>query len=415
MKRLLFSILILILLLWIAYHVLMTWRGITLYQVDFSKRNLLRAIQVTPSYSDPYYRLGLFYQWEIQEIDAKESLKYLLMAIERNPLEQEYWLNLAKIYKSLGERSASEKALKNAILLFPTGYQGRWVSGNLFLQEGAIEKALPHFSYILIHYSNQSPLVYDVLVRAINDPEYLLDQIVPKDPFSFRQFLFYLYERGDKEWVQKAWEKKESFGFKADRKTTLQYVDFLIAQREINKAFQVWKEKLHEEGGALPADHNLITNGGFEKEEILGGGFDWKIEKVSGAEISFDLSTAFEGKRSLRIVFNGKENVNFHHVYQFVPLKPNTEYLLKAHMKTKAITTKSGLKMEVVGIGSPFYKASESLVGDHLWEELEIHFQTPPQLKGGIVRVRREKTDKFDRFIGGTVWIDQVRLLEKLK
>jgi len=413
MKRLLFSILILILLLFVGYHVLSMWRGITLYQANLSKENLLKAIQITPSYSDPFFRLGLFYQWEIRNINPKESLNYLLMAIERNPLEQEYWLNLARIYRSLGETSASEKALKNAILVFPTSYQGRWVSGNLFLQEGAIEKALPHFSYILTHYPNQSHLVYDVLTRAINDSEYILDQIVPKDPFSFRQFLSYLYERGDKEWVQKAWKRKESFGFKADRKTTLQYVDFLIAHMELSEAFQVWKARLHEEGRATPSDNNLITNGGFEKEEILGGGFEWKIEKVPGAEISFDLSTTFEGKRSLKIVFNGKENVDFHHVYQFVPLKRDTEYMLKAKMKTQAITTKSGLKMEVLGIGSPFYKVSESLVGDHPWRELEIFFRTPPRLQGGIVRVRREKTDKFDRFIGGAVWIDQVRLLEK--
>ena len=413
MKRLLFSILILILLLFVGYHVLSMWRGITLYQATLSKESLLKAIHITPSNPDPYYRLGLFYQWEIRNINPKESLNYLLKAIERNPLEQEYWLNLSRIYRSLGETSASEKALKNAILVFPTSYQGRWVSGNLFLQEGAIEKALLHFSYILTNYPNQSPLVYDVLARAINDSEYILDQIVPKDPFSFRQFLSYLYERGDKEWVQKAWKRKESFGFKADRKTTLQYVDFLITHRELREAFQVWKARLHEEGRATLSDNTLITNGGFEKAEILGGGFDWKIEEVPGAKISFDLSTAFEGKSSLKIVFNGKENVNFHHVYQFVPLKPNTEYMLKANMKTQAITTKSGLKMEVLGIGQPFYRVSESLHGDHPWRELEILFRTPPQLQGGIVRVRREKTDKFDRFIGGTVWIDHVRLVEK--
>jgi len=413
MRRLLFSILILILILFAGDHVLSMWKGITLYQANLSKESLLRAIQITPSYSDPYYRLGLFYQWELRSINPKESLHYLLMAIERNPLEQEYWLNLSKIYRRLGETSTSEKALKNAILVFPTSYQGRWVSGNLFLQEGAIEKALPHFSYILMNYPNQSHLVYDVLARAINDPEYILDQIVPKDPFSFRQFLSYLYERGDKEWVRRAWKRKESFGFKADRKTTLQYVDFLIAHTELSEAFQVWKARLHEEGRATPMDNNLITNGGFEKEEILGGGFDWKIEKVPGAKISFDPSTAFEGKNSLKIVFNGKENVNFHHVHQFVPLKPNTEYMLQAGMKTQAITTKSGLKMEVLGIGSPFYKASESLVGDHPWRELEILFRTPSQLQGGIVRVRREKTDKFDRFIDGTVWIDNVSLTER--
>src|SRR4030042_6521637 len=116
MKRLLFFILILILILFVGLHVLSMWKGVTLYQANLSKESLLKAIQITPSYSDPYYRLGLFYQWEIRNINPKESLNYLLMAIERNPLEQEYWLNLARIYRSLGKTSAFEKAFKKDIL-----------------------------------------------------------------------------------------------------------------------------------------------------------------------------------------------------------------------------------------------------------------------------------------------------------
>jgi hypothetical protein len=154
-------------------------------------------------------------------------------------------------------------------------------------------------------------------------------------------------------------------------------------------------------------------NGGFEKEKILGGGFDWKIEKVPGAEISSDPSMAFEGKRSLKIVFDGKENLDFGHVYQFVPLEPDREYLLKANMKTKEITTKSGLKIEILGVGPAFYKTSEILIGDNEWKELVVPFRTPVQSQGGLIRIRREKTDKFDRFISGTVWIDNFRLTEK--
>jgi len=39
------------------------------------------------------------------------------------------------------EVKASEKALENAISIFPAGYQGRWIAGNLLLQQGDIEKA----------------------------------------------------------------------------------------------------------------------------------------------------------------------------------------------------------------------------------------------------------------------------------
>jgi tetratricopeptide (TPR) repeat protein len=413
MKRLFFSIPILIISTILIYSILSFWRGFSLYQTDLSKETLQSAIRAIPSNPDPYYRLALFYQWDMRNVDLKESLKYLKEAIGRNPLGQEYWLNGARIYARMGERQASERALENAIWVFPTGYQGRWVSGNLLLQQGAVEKALPHFSYILANYPSQAPLVYDMLRKAIPDSDFILEKIVPKDPSSFKQYLSYLYEVGDKELVQKAWEKREAFAVKLDRKETLRHIEFLISRGELNEAFQIWRARLREEGLSLSYEDDLITNGGFENEKILGGGFDWKIEKVPGAEILFDSSTAMEGKNSLKIVFNGKENVNFHHVYQFISLKPDTEYLLKANMRTQALTTKSGLKMEISGIGAAFYKATETLVGDNEWKEVMVAFRTPPQSQGGLVRIRRERTDKFDRYISGTIWIDHVCLTEK--
>lgn len=414
MKRLFFSILVLIISLVVGYQILSIWKGVSLYQTNLSKEILLKAAQIIPSNPDPFYRLGLFYQWDIRHIDLKESLHYFRKAIERNPLEQEYWLNLARILQRMGESKAFERALGNAVLLFPAGYRGRWVTGNLLLQQGTLEKALPHFCYILTHYPDQSHTVYDVLGKVVNDSDFILGSIVPKDPASLKQYLSYLYASGDKESVQKAWQKKDDFAYKPDRNETLRHIEFLISRGELNEAFRIWRTRLQEEGLPIPSDGNLMTNGGFERERFLGGGFDWKIEKVSGADISFDSSMTLEGKRSIKIVFSGKENVDFYHVYQFVPLKPNTEYVLKASMKTEAITTQSGLKIEISGIGPSFHKVSEPLIGNNEWRELMVSFRTPAQSQGGLVRIRRDRTDKFDRFISGTVWIDKISLRERI-
>jgi hypothetical protein len=134
---------------------------------------------------------------------------------------------------------------------------------------------------------------------------------------------------------------------------------------------------------------------------------------VKGAKVALDRSVAFDGNSSIKIVFDGRENVDFHHVHQIVLLKPNTDYSLKAYIRTKEVTTKSGPKIEVYGIGSTFHGSSESVVGDNAWKELSVTFRTAPESQAGVVRVRRERTDKFDRLISGTVWIDNVRLTER--
>jgi tetratricopeptide (TPR) repeat protein len=412
MRRYYLWILVIFFSLTVGYQILALWRGVILSQKNLSEERLLKAIKVDPGNPEPFHKLGILHQWGLLHIDLKQSGKYIRKAIERNPLDQKYWLNLAKVFQRMEEGEAFERALENSILVFPTSFQGRWTTGNLLLQQEALEKALPHFSYILTHYPNQSSVVYDVWGKVVNDQDFFLERIVPKDPYSLNRYITYLYESGDKESAKKAWGKKISLGYKADRGETLRHIDFLISQGELNEAFQVWKTRLKEEGLPIPSDGNLITNSGFEKEKALGGGFDWKIENVPGAKISFDQSVAFEGKSSLKITFDGKENIDFHHIYQLVVLKPHTDYLLKAYMKAKAVTTKSGLRMEILGVGPAFYGASESLIGDHEWKELSVAFRTPAQSNGGWVRVRRERTDKFDRFISGAVWIDDIQLKE---
>jgi tetratricopeptide (TPR) repeat protein len=407
MKRYLLLCLTILFSLLVGYQIVCIWRGMVLSQKGYTKDSLLRGARLDPFNPDPFHKLGLLHQWNLLQVDLKESVRYFRKAIQRNPLEQEYWLHLARVLQRMGERASFERALENAILVFPTSYRGRWVAGNLLLHSGDLEKALPHFSYILSHYPNQSSLVYEVWLRAVGDADFLLERLIPGDPSSLNQYLAYLYGVRDTESAKRAWAKLMSLSYEPDRREIIRHIDFLISSGELTEASQIWNAKVQKEESS---DGNLITNGGFERETVLGGGFDWRIGAIPGAEISFDHSVAYEGKSSLRITFKGEENLDFHHVYQFVALKPDTDYVLRGYMKTEAITTKSGLKMEVVGVGPSFQIGSESLTGDNGWKELTVNFHNPARSQGVVVRVRRVQTDKFDRFISGTVWIDKVKL-----
>jgi len=345
-------------------------------------------------------------------MDLRKSNDYLQQAIKRTPLQQDYWLHLAAILQNMDQKEDSERALEKALLVFPTGYRGRWMAGNLLLQEGAPEKALPHFSYILAHYPDESRSIYDLWEAVAKDSNYILEKLIPKDYPSLRQYLIYLYEEREKEKAQKVWKRIESLGYQPDQKDTIRHIEFLIAQGELKEAFQVWRTKIAVEATPIPADGNLVNNPGFEIDKSLGSGFDWTISQTPGAEVSIDHSVAFEGKRSLKIRFNGRENIDFHHVYQWIPWKPHTDYQLKVNMKTEGVMTPIGPRMEVSGIDSALYGASESLRGDNDWKELRMSFRTPAQSQGGLLRVRRQKTKNSDRFINDTVWIDHVRLSE---
>ncbi len=411
MKRYLLWSLVIFFSLIIGYQIIGLWRGMAVSKRAYTREGLLEAGRIDSSNPVPFHKLAILHQWNLLQVDLDASVRNFSKAIDRNPLEQEYWLGLARTFQRMGDSHAFEKALRNAILVFPTSYRGRWVAGNLLLQQGALEKSLPHFSYILSHYPNRSRLVYEVWRKAV-DPDFILERLIPKDPASLHQHLAYLYEIGDKETAKKGWARLASLNYTPDRPQTVRHIEFLIASGDFSEAAPIWEAMLRAEGLFDASSKNPITNGGFERELILGGGFDWRIRSVSGVETSFDDSVAFEGNRSLKIDFDGNENVNFHHVYQIVALKPDTDYVLTAYMKTKAVTTKSGLRIEALGLGPSFHEMSDVLIGDNGWTQLTVPFHTPVDSQGGIIRVRRQKTNKFDRFISGTVWIDNVQIRE---
>lgn len=410
--RIILSLLTLLFCCYGVVSIVYTWKGFYPYHSPFSAAGLLTALQYEPANPDPFYRLGLLYQWDVRHFNLEKAVYYLKEAIKRNPLEQEYWLNLAKAFQKQENYSLAEKALKMAIMVSPMSYHSRWIGGNLFLQKGDYNQAIPYFSFILKNYPAQSRPVYEVWEKAGADRHFILEKLVPEDSSSLSQFLSYLYEVGDSELALQTWQKRNSLGYKPSLPENLQLVDFLITQRRFFEGFQIFQSLRRQEGLAT-SNKNLITNGGFEEEKFLGRGFDWHFDQGPSFIISFDQSVFYAGRKSLKITFLGKDNVQFHHVFQYVPLKPNQDYFLRAFLKTEAITTQSGIKVEVTGINSSFYKQSVALTGNNDWQELTISFRTPPDLQGGLIRLRRDQTEKFDRFISGNVWVDNVSLEEK--
>jgi hypothetical protein len=412
MKRYLILISVIAIASLTGIHILNLWRGVSHSQKAFNQDQLLLAAQIDLDNPDPFYRLSVLHRWDLRHMDLGKSNDYLQQAIKRTPLQQDYWLHLAMIFQNMDQKEDSERALEKAILVFPTGYRGRWMAGNLLLQQGAPEKALPHFSYILAHYPDESRSIYDLWEMVTKDSDFILKKLIPKDYPSLRQYLIYLYEEREKEKAQQVWSRIESLGFQPSRKDTIRHIEFLITQGEVREAFQVWRKQATVEGIPVPNNGNLINNPGFEMEAGLGSGFDWIINPTPGAEVSVDHSVAFEGKSSLKIRFNGRENIDFHHVYQWISWKPHTDYHLKANVKTEGVAAQSGPRMEVSGIDSVLYGVSESFTGDNDWKELKIAFRTPAQSQGGLLRVRRQKTKNSDRVIPGTIWIDDVGLFE---
>ena len=129
--------------------------------------------------------------------------------------------------------------------------------------------------------------------------------------------------------------------------------------------------------------------------------------------VTVDSLIFFDGTQSLRIRFDGKQNLNYRHVFQYVPVKPNTSYQFLGYLRAEKITTDSGPRFEVQDAYDPskLFLATEDLLGTSSWTPERLAFRTGPDTRLLIIRVARRPSQKFDNQIAGTLWIDRLSLL----
>jgi hypothetical protein len=331
-----------------------------------------------------------------------------------NPLSGRTWFDMAKIHWWMGRSDEAKRALKLALRFDPSGTKLRWESAVFLIQLGSPDEAVDNLRY-LVKADRSKRLSYFALLRALTTPADAIERIIPLDHEVLSDYLMFVIAYGDTDSAREVWRRLvATAGGSLNTNRALSYIEFMVSEKMIGEAGAAWAvvlahTRLQNQG---PSD-NLIWNGGLERGETFGKGFDWKIRSTPGAEVEFDASNAKEGKGSFRISFDGTKNVDFSGVWQVVRVKPNTRYALGAHVKTNGLTSSNGLRLEALDyLDGRLYAATEEVLGNHDWSQVNASFLTSSRAQAVVVRIRREASQKLDNVIAGTAWIDQLFLKE---
>ena len=184
-----------------------------------------------------------------------------------------------------------------------------------------------------------------------------------------------------------------------DRLLTEDFVHFLLEEKLVVQAAEIRKSFLNIEG---------MTNPGFE-DSLTKKGFDWRYwgENKGGWTIDRISRNAAEGEFALRILFTGKENLNFLNLYQIVKADPLTMYTLSYRYRSSNITTDQGPYVEVYCKDAKGLHAKGRMIaGTALWTREEIEFETPENCDAVVVRLRRNTSKRIDCKIKGELWLD---------
>src|SRR6266852_4768003 len=191
-------------------------------------------------------------------------------------------------------------------------------------------------------------------------------------------------------------------------------LDELFVEDFIPEARSVWGQAVEMAGitPSAPSDGSLVWDGGFEGD-FIPGGFGWRWRPDPGVQFTFDRETKHSGDRSLRITFDGVENLNFTHLFQYVPVQPGKTYQYSAYVKTEEITTNRGPCFAVFDSRNPGAtgRLTPDLTGTQPWTRLELSFTAGSDTRLVTVVLRRIPSEKLDNKLRGTVWVDDVSVV----
>lgn len=364
------------------------------------RRVLEWGVRLNPSDAELSFRLARLYHVFMVEDNPRVKALYIA-SIKHNPLDSRSFLGLAELFTEAGERGKALLTLRRAIEIAPKSSAILWEAGLIALTLGERGEALEVLCVVARIDPSRRRGVFELLMHEGFRQDEVMDRMTPHVLSDYLNFLISMDKLPD---TYPVWRKIKDEGV-ATLNTALSYVDYLIKKGDSTFAYSIWSSFFG--GGANPPS---VWNGGFENDPI-GRGFDWRIEATDGVRIDFDSEMKYEGRRSLRLRFDGRHNLDFRNVYQVVPVDVESSYEFTSMIALNGITTSNGLLWEAYCYPRGGMRVrGDTITGTTVWKAYGLSFHTPHDCRSVVIRLRRMKSSKFDRYISGTAWVDDVKI-----
>lgn len=372
----------------------------------------LREAMRLDSWNSEYaHLLGRTYLYQDQDFDAARGAIH--RAIEMNRHNAHYWLDLANIDQVTGDSQAEKMDLERAQALEPTMPQVSWEVANLCLLRGDLPNAFNSFATVERYSPQLRKRAIELSLHAQPNVDVLL-QHVPRRVDTLSSLLQVLYEQRNLKDAAKVWQALVSLRQPLNPDYVRNYISLLLVydDPQIEQAQRVWNDflTLNPEMADYASTGNLVVNGGFERD-VLGWGFDWQYAKKAHISVAQENGVSHGDSRSLSISFDGSDIQDFG-IFQYVLLKPNAHYVLRAYTRADNILGSGGPRLAVT---APFdrsrrFYTSDDILGTTLWSSQGGTFSTGPDTHMvAIVLLRNPPYDP----IKGHLWLDDVSITQE--
>jgi hypothetical protein len=371
-----------------------------------------RAVSIEPGDADNWDQLGRFVQFTLDTEDLRGALRDYEAAVRISPETARYWVDLAVVHENLGNSKEARDDFAEALKVYPASAEVHWEYGNFLLRQDQLAAAMSEMHVAVMGDRSLLPLAVTRAWRSTQDAEAIATQLLPAESSAYIETLnFFATENLDA--GLEIWHRLAQLPVHFSIDKLFPFLDELIREERSADAVRMWLEGLAKCGlphRSLP-DQSVVWNGGFE-QDMLNGGFDWRMESSPGMTWDYDTSVFQGGRRSIRLDFTGGINIDLNTPYIYVPVEPDRTYHFEGFMRTDGITTDSGPQFDVSDPFNPYVAniRTEELVGTQPWTALTGDIHTGPRTHILKIMLKRWESGYFDNKLGGSVWIDDVSL-----
>jgi tetratricopeptide (TPR) repeat protein len=380
-----------------------------------TRQGFEQAIRLEPRDSRNWYQLGRYWQYHLEDSDVPLAIHAYISALSLNPHSAETWLDLATAYESEGDLLAARDAFLHAKKTYPLSADVSWRYGNFLLRQGELEPAFLEMRHAVEADPKRGAEAFSRALHADPNIDKILDRVLPARADVYVNAIWDQTTDGNIDNALKIWDRLAAIHPRLLQYDAFVLVDALINRKRMSEAHRVWDQAALFAGfSSLPdPPGSLLWDGGFESG-ISGGGFSWFIPQESAdPQISLDSQEKHSGSRSLRLIFNGKSNVNFVAVCHYVPVQPSTAYQFSAWMRTRSLTTDQGVRFQLRSFGPRDIPAivTSDLRGSEPWTRIEMPWLSGKDVQGAQVCLARLPSQEPENRIQGTAWVDDVALV----
>jgi len=372
-----------------------------------------KASKLEPGNAEYWSHAGLSKQWELIPGGVHEAIRGLELATQANPRSASLWMELADAYQASGDSVQAQQAYEKAQANYPISPEVAWRYGSFLLYEGKLPDGYAQIRRALLVDPSLTSNAISECWQSDPNVVAILDKALPAKPEYYQGAMDFFLSRNLLDPALAVWDRERALDLPITMSAAIPLIDALIDQDRVAEARQTWQQALeaaHWPQGA-GKDGSLVFNGGFE-QDLANGGFDWREVTTSGVRFDLDGLTAHSGSRSLRIHFEGASNLDFHNLFQYVPVNPGTRYHLSAYLRTEGVSTDRGVGFEIFDPRHPsqVQQATPEVLGTNPWTLVQADIVTGPETHFLKIAVKRLPSWKFDNKLSGTVWIDDVAL-----